>query len=70
MIVLLPLSIEVYWYDSTKGSYDGAEICELACTGLFIQNNLGNVWQRKPINVYRDDRLAIMKNKLACTFGR
>ncbi len=45
------------------GSYDGAEICELV--GLFILNNLGQKFGKGNIDLYRDDGLAIMKNKSA-----
>ena len=43
------------------GSYDGAEICELV--GLFILNHLGNSFGKENIGLYRDDGLAIIKNK-------
>ncbi len=45
------------------GSYDGAEICELV--GLFILNKLGQKFGKENIGLYRDDGLAIMKNKSA-----
>ena len=45
------------------GSYDGAEICELA--GLFILNHLGKSFGKENIGLYRDDGLAIIKNKSA-----
>ena len=45
------------------GSYDGAEICELV--GLFILNHLGNSFGKENIGLYRDDGLAIIKNKSA-----
>ena len=43
------------------GSYDGAEICELV--GLFIFNHLGKSFGKENIGLYRDDGLAIIKNK-------
>ena len=46
------------------GSYNGAEICELV--GLFILNNLGQKFGKENIGLYRDDGLAIMRNKSAC----
>ena len=48
-------------FDVTKGSYDGAEICELV--GLFILNHLGKSFSKENICLYRDDGLAIIKNK-------
>ena len=45
------------------GSYDGAEICELVA--LFILNHLGNSFGKENIGLYRDDGLAIIKNKSA-----
>ena len=45
------------------GSYDGAEICELV--GLFILNHLGKKFGKKNIGLYRDDGLAIIKNRSA-----
>ena len=44
------------------GSYDGAEICE---SGLFILNHLGKSFGKENIGLYRDDGLAIIKNKSA-----
>ena len=45
------------------GSYDGAEICELV--GLFILNHLGKTFGKENIGLYRDDGLAIIKNRSA-----
>ena len=45
------------------GSYDVAEICELV--GLFILKQLGKTFCNKNICLYRDDGLAIIKNKSA-----
>ena len=50
-------------FDVTMGSYDGAEICELV--GLFILNHLGKSFAKENIGLYRDDGLAIIKNKSA-----
>ena len=50
-------------FDVTMGSYDGAEICELV--GLFILNHLGKTFGKKNIGLYRDDGLAIIKNRSA-----
>ena len=50
-------------FDVTMDSYDGAEICELV--GLFILNKLGQKFGKENIGLYRDDGLAIMKNKSA-----
>ena len=43
--------------------HDGAEICELV--GLFILNHLGKKFGKKNIGLYRDDGLAIIKNRSA-----
>ena len=50
-------------FDVTMGSYDGAEICELV--GLFILSHLGKKLGKKNIVLYRDDGLAIIKNRSA-----
>ena len=50
-------------FDVTMGSFDGAEICELV--GLFILNHLGQKFGKQNIGLYRDDGLAILKNKSA-----
>ena len=50
-------------FDVTMGSYDGAEICELV--GLFILKQLGKTFGNENIGLYRDDGLAIIKNKSA-----
>ena len=42
---------------------DGAEICELV--GLFILNHLGKSFGKENIGLYRDDGLAVIKNKSA-----
>ena len=44
-------------------SFDGAEICELVA--LFILNHLGQKFGKQNIGLYRDDGLAILKNKSA-----
>ena len=49
--------------DVTMCSYDGAEICELV--GLFLLNHLGKQFGQKDIGLYRDDGLAIIKNRSA-----
>ena len=43
------------------GSFDGAEICELV--GLFILNKLTNIIPTKDLGLYRDDGLAVLRNK-------
>ena len=44
-------------------NYDAAEICELV--GIFILNHLGKTFGKKNIGLYRDDGLAIIKNRSA-----
>ena len=43
------------------GSFDGAEICELV--GLFILDKLSNIIPTKDLGLYRDDGLAVLRNK-------
>ena len=45
------------------GSYDKEEICELV--GLFNLNHLGNMFGKDNIGLYRDDGLAVIKNRSA-----
>ena len=47
-------------FDVTMGSFDGAEVCELV--GLFILDDLCNIYGIDNIGLYRDDGLAIFKN--------
>ena len=42
------------------GCYDGAEICELV--GIYIQNKLCKVTNKKDFGLYRDDGLRILGN--------
>ena len=46
--------------DVTPGSYDGAEICELA--GLYLLNQLSIVIGKSSVGLYRDDGLAAINN--------
>ena len=45
--------------DVTMGSNDGAEVCELV--GLYILSILSRKYQKRDIDLYRDDGLAIFK---------
>ena len=47
-------------FDVTMGSYDGAEVCELV--GLFLLNELNELFGKDDVGLYRDDGLAIVKN--------
>ena len=49
--------------DVTMGSYDVTEICELV--SLFILNHLGKTFGKENIGLYRDNGLAIIKNRSA-----
>ena len=42
------------------GCYDGAEICELV--GIYIQNKLCKLMNKKDFGLYRDDGLGILRN--------
>ena len=41
------------------GSYDGTEVCELI--GIFMLSLISNIYNRKNLGLYRDDRLAASK---------
>ena len=43
------------------GAYDGAEVCVLV--GSFLLYQLSNKYNKKDIGLYRDDGLAVFKNK-------
>ena len=45
----------------TMGTYDGAEVCELV--GSFLLHQLSNKYNKKDIGLYREDGLAVFKNK-------
>ena len=47
-------------FDVTIGSYDGAELCELA--GLFMLNELSKKFDKDNIGLYREEGLAVFKN--------
>ena len=47
-------------FDIPMGCYDGAEICELV--GIYIQNKLWKLMNRKDLGLYRVDELWILKN--------
>ena len=64
-----------FWQDSTwvkkkgdedfgipMGCYDGGEICELV--GIYIQNKLCKLMNKKYFGLYRDDGLGIFKKHL------
>ena len=50
-------------FDIPMGCYDGAEICELV--GIYIQNELCKLMNKKHFGLYRDDGRGIFRN----TFG-
>ena len=47
-------------FDVTMGSYDGAELCELA--ELFMLNELSKKFDKDNIGLYRDHGLSVFKN--------
>ena len=49
------------YFDVPKGSFDGAEVCEL--DGTYLLNQLPHSFDKRFIGLYRDDGLAIIKNK-------
>ena len=48
-------------FDVTMGAYDGAEVCELV--GNYLLHELSQLFEKKDIGLYRNDRLAVFKNK-------
>ena len=47
--------------DLTPFENEGAEVCEVI--GYFLIHQLSNKYNKKDINLYRDDDLAVFKNK-------
>ena len=47
-------------FDVTVGSFDGAEVCELA--GLLMLNELSKTFDKDNIGLYRDYGLSVFKN--------
>ena len=47
-------------FDVPMGRYDGAEICKLV--GMYIQNKLCKLMNKKDFGLYRDDGLGILRN--------
>ena len=43
------------------GAYDGAEVCELV--GTYMLNALSRKYNKNDFGLYRDDGLAVLKNK-------
>ena len=48
-------------FDVTMGAFDGAEVCELV--GSFLLNEISKTYAKNDIGLYRDDGLAIFRNK-------
>ena len=48
-------------FDVTMGAYDGAVVCELV--GNYLLYELSKLYEKKNIALYRDDRVAVFKNK-------
>ena len=48
-------------FNVTMEAYDGAKVCELV--GSFLLHQLSNKYHKKDISLYRDDGLAVFKNK-------
>ena len=47
-------------FDIQMRCYDGAEICELV--GIYIQNKICKLMNKKGFGLYRDDGLGILRN--------
>ena len=48
-------------FDVLTGAYDGPEVCELVDT--YVLNALSQKYIKKKFRLYRDDGLAVLKNK-------
>ena len=48
-------------FDVTMGAFDGAEVCELV--GTYLLFLISQVCEKKDIGLYRDDGLAVFKNR-------
>ena len=48
-------------FDVTMGAFDGAEICELV--GTYLLSIIAEKYPKEDIGLYRDDGLAVFKNK-------
>ena len=48
-------------FDVTMGAYGEAEVCELV--GSYLLYELSKLYEKKDIGLYRDDGLAVFKNK-------
>ena len=48
-------------FDVTMGAYDGVEVCELV--GNYLLYELSKLYEKKDIGLYRDDGVAVFKNK-------
>ena len=55
-------------FDVAMGSFDGAEICVLVC--LFLLDRLASVLGKENVGLYRDDGLAVLRNKSSPTMER
>ena len=47
-------------FDVTKGSHDGAEVCEPV--GIYLLGQLSNIIYKENIGLYRDDGLSAIEN--------
>ena len=48
-------------FDVSMGAYNGGEVCELV--GTYMLNLLSKKYNKKDFGLYRDDGLAVLKNK-------
>ena len=48
-------------FDVSMGAYDGAEVCEIV--GTYMLNVLSKKYNKNDLRLYRDDGLAVLKNK-------
>ena len=50
-------------FDMTMGCWDGAEVCELTAVYTGILGKLTSFFGISDIGLYRDDRLAVLKEE-------
>ena len=55
-------------FDVTMGSFDVAEVCELV--GIFLLNQLTNLFDKGDVGLYYDDGLAIIRNPTGPITGK
>ena len=58
----------VGYSDVTMGVYDGVEVCELV--GNYLLYELSKLYEKKDLGLYRENGLAVFKNKSGPESGK